>query len=87
MEHPAIRCGTVTPDENLSNDHICVLRYTSEEEQLSLVMNTFKEADEIVLPDAPCIADTLSATGEEPALSGNTLVLPPFSIVILENAG
>ncbi len=86
MDHPAIRCGTVTLDEDLSNDHICVLRYTTDEEQLSLIVNTFKEADEITLPETPVIADTLSATGEEPVLSENTIVLPPFTILVVENA-
>ena len=90
MNHPALRCGTVTADEDLSGKEAGVLRYEVPEESLTLVINT--SDDEQVIETAGTVleesvfVEMLCASEEEVQCPEGKIVLPAFSAVLLENS-
>ncbi len=94
-QFPAIARGTVAFDEGISNDAVCVIRKTYEDEQLTIVFNISAETQTINFDNASLnvavdgenpmqlVGELLTGT-EEPALDGNELTLPAYSVVVLE---
>ena len=94
-QFPAIARGTVAFDERISNDTVCVIQKTYEDEQLTIVFNISAETQTINFDNASLNAtvdreNPMQLVGElltgtkEPVFDGNELTLPAYSVVVIE---
>lgn len=89
--YPAISHGTVSFEEELSDENICVIRKSYEGEEVLLVFNLSPEGQttdvsEIGMTDGRelRIGGVLLTTAETASLQERKLTLPAYSVVILE---
>ena len=93
--YPSIARGEVTFDENLSNEQICVIRKTYENEEVTIAFNISAKEQQVDFSRSglDATADRKEAlqmagellTGTEAAeLSGEQLMMPAYSVVILK---
>ena len=94
-QFPAIARGTVAFDEGISNDAVCVIQKTYEDEQLTIVFNISAETQTINFDNASLnaavdgenpmqlVGELLTGT-EAPVFDGNELTLPAYSVVVIE---
>ena len=86
-QYPAIARGTAVFEEAISDENICVLRKTYEEEEVILVFNISETAQTV---DVSAAGENLSIGGvlltgtEAAALDGTTLSMPAYSVVVLK---
>ncbi len=90
---PAIARGTVSLDEEKSNENMILLRKNYEGEEVVLVMNLSEEAQELELTgekiagkdlDASNYKAVLTVSEENPNVEGENLVVPAYGIVVYE---
>ncbi len=92
--YPAISHGTVTVEDSVSGDAVCVLRKSYEGEEVLLAFN-LSESEQTVdlsglaLPEGEesgmqLGGALLTGAGEQIALDGTTLLLPPYSVAVLK---
>ncbi len=86
-QYPAISHGTAVFEEAVSDENICVLRKTYEEEEVILVFNISETAQTV---DVSAVGENLSIGGvlltgtEAASLDGATLSMPAYSVVVLK---
>ena len=86
-QYLAISHGTAVMEGALSDENICVLRKTYEDEEVILVFNISETAQTV---DVSAIGENLSIGGvlltgtEAAALDGTTLSMPAYSVVVLK---
>ncbi|GHU89615.1 alpha-amylase [Clostridia bacterium] len=84
-KYPQIARGTIEPMVGTSeNTKIGAAARTWLDETIMIVYNLSGSTESLAPYGDAAVADYLSATGEKPELSGGTLQLPPYSIVILK---
>lgn len=93
--YPSIARGEVTFDENLSNEQICVIRKTYENEEVTIAFNISAKEQQVDFSrsgldatadrkEALQIAGELLTGTEAAELSGEQLMMPAYSVVILK---
>lgn len=86
-QYPAIARGTAVFEEAISDENICALRKTYEEEEVILIFNISETAQTV---DVSAVGENLSIGGvlltgtEAAALDGTTLSMPAYSVVVLK---
>lgn len=89
--YPAITHGAVTFEEALSDENVCVIRKSYEEEEVFLVFNLSAEEQTVDVAgirmadgQEPQIGGVLLTTAEPAGLLEGSLTLSPYSVVVLE---
>lgn len=90
--YPAIMRGKVTVEEELSDENVCVLRKTYEDQEVLLAFNLSKDEQSVDLTGITLAngSDTCNLTGvlltsaDDIQLEQNMLTLPAYSAAILE---
>ena len=87
-ENPEIARGEITYMTDISDVDICAIAKSYQDSIIYMLYNISEEEKEITVPKETCqyegIRGYLSATGEEVLIDKETLMLPPYSIVILK---
>lgn len=87
-ENPEIARGTIKKISGVTDIDICGITKTYKESKITILYNISKEVKTLDLVDSGIniqgIRGYVSATGEEVTLNDNTVILPPYSIVILK---
>lgn len=87
-ENPEIARGEITYMTNISDVDICAIAKSYQDSIIYMLYNISEEEKEITVPKEiyqyEGIRGYLSATGEEVLIDKETLILPPYSIVILK---
>ncbi|MBR1692557.1 MAG: DUF3459 domain-containing protein [Lachnospiraceae bacterium] len=91
--YPAIARGTNENLDEWTNEHICALKKTYEDEELILIYNISEEEQTLDLSEVTLrnqklteknvSASLLTEEGQTVTVDGQTLTLPPYSVVIL----
>ena len=87
---PALSHGQAVFHEQLSSQDVCVLEKRYESQQALLVFNISPESQTVDLSPldmAPVLSGCLVSTPEAPALEGEQLTLPMYSVALLTPAG
>lgn len=90
--YPAIMRGRVSVEEELSNENVCVIRKTYEDQEVLLAFNISKETQTVDLTgigpaggSGECkLGGVLLTTADAVSLEGTTLTMPAYSIAIIE---
>jgi len=92
-EYPEIARGTVTFEESVSDDKVCVIKKTYGDSELLLVYNLAPESVEVDLSGVTAgeksgsdleVGGVLLTGTEEAALQDGTLTMPGYSVVIVK---
>lgn len=89
-QYPAISHGTVTFEESVSDENICVLKKSYEGEEVLLVYNISETANTVDLTGITLASGTheiggMLLTGTEAAvLDGESLTMPAYSVVVIK---
>lgn len=90
--YPAIMRGRVTVEEELSDENVCVIRKTYEDQEVLLAFNLSKDEQSVDLTgitlangnDTCNLTGVLLTSADEIGLEQNMLTLPAYSAAILE---
>lgn len=84
--YPAISHGTVTFEEGLSNESICVISKQYIDETVVLIFNLSEESQTVDVSElgASEIGGELLTTAEQPFLTDGTLTMPQYSVIVLK---
>ena len=88
-QYPVLSHGTAVVETEASNENICVLRKSYEGEELLLIFNIAETGNTvdlsgIALSSEPEIGGMLLTTNEAAVLDGDSLSMPPYSVVVLK---
>ena len=92
-EYPEIARGTVTFEESVSDDKVCVIKKTYSDSELLLVYNLAPESVEVDLSGVTAgeksgsdleVGGVLLTGTEEAVLQDGTLTMPGYSVVIVK---
>jgi glycosidase len=87
-ENPEIARGVIAYMTEIDDEDICAISKSYKESTIYMLYNISEEAKEVTVSKTTYpykdIRGYLSTTGEEVLLTGETLTLPPYSIVILK---
>lgn len=88
-QYPVLSHGTAVVETEVSNENICVLRKSYEGEEMLLIFNIAETGNTvdlsgITLSSEPEIGGMLLTTNEAAVLDGDSLSMPPYSVVILK---
>lgn len=83
-EYPSIARGVVAFDAERSDDAVCVITKTYEDETVTLVFNISAEEHQVELSSEMEIGGELLTGTDAAALSGTTLTMPAYSVVLLK---
>lgn len=83
-QYPAITHGTVVFEEALSDENICVIRKSYEEEEVLLVFNISEAAQTVDVGEKLALGGVLLTGTEAAVLDGTTLSMPAYSVVVLK---
>lgn len=87
-ENPEIARGVLTYMSEITDEDICAVAKTYKDSTVYMLYNISEEEKNIVVPKSSYpyqgIRGYLSTNGEEVLLEGETVTMPPYSIVILK---
>lgn len=87
-ENPEIARGVITYINEITDEDICAISKTYRDSTIYMLYNISEEEKVITVPRGlypyQGIRGYLSANGEEVILDGESLTMPPYSIVILK---
>lgn len=89
--YPAISHGIVVFEEGLSDENICVIQKSYEDEKVLLVFNLSTETQTVDIAEAGLaewdnykMGGVLLTTAEPAALEEGILTMPPYSVIVIE---
>lgn len=85
-QNPEIARGTVTFHEDLSDENVCVITKAYDGKEILLAFNISPETVEVKLEDVSeeQVLGTLLTGDEDVVVSGGSLIMPPYSIILIE---